>query len=222
MRRKDNFDLQEVLGRVEAAVEPFPPAALFVLADEGYESAFHILVACILSIRTRDETMLPAARALFARANGPEQILALKPREIEDLIHPCGFYPSKAVQIQDIARQVVEQHAGVLPCDEDVILSLKGVGPKCANLVLGIACGKGGIAVDAHVHRIVNRWGYVRTKTPEETMGRLEKKVPRELWLDVNRLLVPFGKHICAPIGPRCSICPVEPMCRQVGVKSHR
>jgi endonuclease-3 len=219
---KQPFEIATALRLIRAAVQPYPKAALFELADEGHGSVFEILVACILSIRTRDETTLPAARRLFARARTPAEVAALTPAEIDALIRDCTFHEVKAPRIHDIARLAVAEHGGELPCDPDVLLALHGVGPKCANLVLGIACGMPFIGVDVHVHRVTNRWGYVETKTPEKTMRALTEKLPRRYWVEINKLLVPFGKHICTGGAPKCSTCPVLAMCRQVGVTTHR
>jgi endonuclease III len=219
---KQPFDIDVVMERLVEAVRPFPKAALFALAEDGYHSPFEQLVACIISIQTRDETTLPVARRLFARARTPEEVGHLTPAQIDELIGACTFHEAKAPQIQAIARRVVAEYGGQLPCDRDVLLSLAGVGPKCANLVLGIACGQPHVAVDVHVHRVTNRWGYVATTTPERTMIALEARLPRQYWVEINRLLVPFGKHICTGVRPRCSTCPVLDMCRQVGVTSHR
>ena len=219
---KQPFDIDVVMERLVEAVRPFPKAALFALADDGYRSAFEQLVACIISIQTRDETTLPVARRLFAHARTPEKVGRLTPAEIDEMIGACTFHEAKAPQIQAIARRVVAEYDGQLPCDRDVLLSFAGVGPKCANLVLGIACGQPHVAVDVHVHRVTNRWGYVATSTPERTMAALEARLPRRYWVEINRLLVPFGKHICTGVRPRCSTCPVLDMCRQVGVTSHR
>jgi endonuclease-3 len=216
------FDIDETLRRVREAVRPYARAALFELADEGCRSVFEQLVACIISIRTRDETTLPTARRLFAKARTPAQVAALSVAEIDALIGACTFHEPKAQTIHDIARQAVAEHGGELPCDREVLLALRGVGPKCASLVLGIACGHPFIGVDVHVHRVTNRWGYVQTKTPEKTMTALEAKLPRRYWLEINELLVPFGKHVCTGTAPKCSTCPLLDMCRQVGVTTHR
>jgi len=116
---------------------------------------------------------------------------------------------------------VADEYAGVLPCDDSVLRSFRGVGPKCAHLALGIACGQLRISVDVHVHRVTNRWGYVRTRTPEETMAALEQRLPPRHWVEINALLVPFGKHVCTGRLPKCSVCPVLDMCQQVGVTAH-
>lgn len=219
---KEPFDIDRVMAAVEAAVQGMPKAALFELAEEGYTTPFEQLVACVLSIRTLDEVTLPTARRLFARARTPEQVAALTPEEIDALIGAVSFHEAKARQIHTIARRVSDELGGQVPCDDAVLQSFPGVGPKCAHLTLGIACGQAVISVDVHVHRITNRWGYVQTRTPEETMLALEQRLPQRYWIDINRLLVPFGKHVCTGRLPRCSTCPVRRMCRQVGVTSHR
>jgi endonuclease III len=219
---KRAFDIEVAIERLRAAVAPYPKAALFELAGEGYTSVFELLAACIISIRTRDETTLPVARRLFARARTPAEMVQLSPDEIDELIGACTFHEPKARQIHEIARRAVDEHGGAVPCDEEVLLSFRGVGPKCANLVLGIACGHSSIGVDIHVHRVTNRWGYVQAPTPEKTMVALQKKLPRDYWVEINALLVPFGKHVCTGHLPKCSTCPLLEMCRQVGVEAHR
>ncbi|MEW5928347.1 MAG: endonuclease III [Gemmatimonadota bacterium] len=214
--------MHEALRRIEEAVRPFPRAAMFELAERGYGAAFEQLVACILSIRTLDEVMLPTALALFERARAPAEVAALTPEEIDAVIRSCTFHEGKARQIHDIARTVAEEHGGVLPCDEALMLGFRGVGPKCTNLVMGIACGEARIGVDVHVHRVTNRWGYVSAPTPERTMEALYDVLPAEHRVEINRLLVPFGKHVCTGRAPKCSTCPVLDMCRQVGVTAHR
>jgi endonuclease-3 len=219
---KRPFDIDAAVRRIRKAVEPYAKAAMFELAEDGFDSAFEQLVACIISIRTYDEVMLPTARRLFARARTPRQMSGLTPEEIDEIIRPSTFHENKARQIHAIARRVVEEYGGELPCDSGVLLSFKGVGPKCANLVLGIACGQPFIGVDIHVHRVTNRWGYVKARTPEKTMEALADKLPRRYWVEINRLLVPFGKHICTNQRPHCSTCPVLEMCEQVGVTNPR
>ena len=219
---KQPFDIDHALGRIRAAMVPFAPAAMFALADLDHRSAFEQLVACVISIRTYDEVSLPAARRLFAAARTPEEVTALTPEAIEALIRPAIFYERKARQIRAIAERVVTEFGGEAPCDAAALRSFAGVGPKCANLAAGIACGIPVISVDVHVHRVTNRWGYVRASTPERTMAALEAVLPQDHWIELNRLLVPFGKHVCTGTLPRCSTCPVLDMCRQVGVTAHR
>ena len=219
---KATFDIDLALQRIDKAVQPFPKAAMFALFDEGFTSAFEQLVACIISIRTYDEVMLPTARRLFAQARTPQALSQLGPQGIQAIIRPSTFYENKARQIHAIAQRVQDEYGGVLPCERDVLLSFPGVGPKCANLVLGLACNQPFIGVDIHVHRVTNRWGYVETSTPERTMLALEAKLPSPYWIEINRLLVPFGKHICTGSRPHCSTCPLLEMCAQVGVENPR
>jgi endonuclease III len=195
---------------------------MFALAEEGHRSLFEQLVACILSIRTRDEVSLEAARRLFGKAREPQQLARLDHATLDRLIHDTSFHEAKAGQILEIARRTVAEHGGELPCDETVLRGFRGVGPKCAHLALGIACGERLISVDIHVHRVTNRWGYVSAPTPERTMAALQQKLPRRYWVEINALLVPFGKHVCTGRLPKCSTCPVLEMCAQVGVGAHR
>lgn len=195
---------------------------MFALAEEGHRSLFEQLVACILSIRTRDEVSLEAARRLFAVAREPEQVAGLGETALDRLIGDVAFHEPKARQIVEIAGRTLAEHGGRLPCVEAVLRGFRGVGPKCAHLALGIACGERLISVDIHVHRVTNRWGYISAPTPERTMAGLMKKLPRRYWVEINALLVPFGKHVCTGRLPRCSTCPVLAMCRQVGVGKHR
>ena len=222
MNQKKPFDIGLGMRRIKAAVRPWPKAALFELAEEGFNSTFEQLVACIISIRTYDEVTLPVARKLFERARTPAEVSKLTYEELDALINLSTFHERKASQILAIARRAVDEYDGNIPCDSEVLRSFSGVGPKCANLVLGIACGEPFISVDIHVHRVTNRWGDVQTSTPEKTLMALEAKLPRRYWIEINRLLVPFGKHICTGNLPHCSTCPVLDMCQQVGVKAHR
>ncbi|MFL5576657.1 MAG: endonuclease III domain-containing protein [Gemmatimonadaceae bacterium] len=220
--RKRPFDVAEVLRRIRAEVARYADAAMFELYDRGHTSLFEQLVACVISIRTRDEVSLPAALRLFARARTPAAVARLGPDEIDRLIGDATFHENKARQIHEIARRAAEELGGELPCDAESLLTFRGVGPKCANLALGIACGQRRISVDVHVHRVTNRWGYVRAPTPEATLAALERTLPERYWVEINRLLVPFGKHVCTGRLPKCSTCPVLEYCRQVGVTEHR
>jgi endonuclease-3 len=179
---------------------------------------FLTLIGCILSLRTKDETTAAAACRLFARAATPEEILALEPATLERLIYPVGFYRTKVRVIRDICRDLLARFDGRVPNDIDALLSLKGVGRKTANLVITEAFRQPGICVDTHVHRISNRWGLVRTATPDKTEQALRAMLPRRHWLDYNRILVAFGQTICHPTSPRCSICPVAVRCPRIGV----
>jgi endonuclease III len=181
-----------------------------------------VLIACILSLRTQDTTTGPAAARLFALADTPAALLRLTPRQIERAIYPVGFYRTKARVLRGISRDLIERHGGRVPDTIEALLTLNGVGRKTANLVVTMGYGKPGICVDTHVHRISNRLGYVRTRTPEQTEMALRARLPRQYWIGYNDLLVSFGQNICTPVSPRCSTCPVSPLCRRVGVTSSR
>ena len=219
---KKPFDLNTMLNRIENAVAKYPKAAMFQLYEEGFTSLFEQLISCIISIRTLDETTIPVSKRLFAKARTPEQIASLSMNELDELLHGSTFPYQKAGTISGIAKTAIEQYNGTFPADFDVLTAMKGVGPKCANLALGIATQQAAISVDIHVHRVVNRWGFVQTTQPEQTMLALQEKVDKKKWIDINRLLMPFGKHICTGKAPHCSTCPVLEFCRQVGVTSHR
>ena len=219
---KEPFNIDRAMDVLRVEVQRFRKAALFELYDDGYTSAFDQLIACMISIRTRDEDTVPITKRLFQRARTPAALSQLPVAEINQLLLGSTFREGKAPQILEIARIVTTRYGGELPCDLEKLLAFKGVGIKCANLVLGIACGQPRVGVDVHVHRITNRWGYVATSTPEKTTLALEKGLPKAYWVEINALLVPFGKHVCTGTAPRCSNCPVLSMCQQVGVTSHR
>lgn len=219
---KKSFDIPDMLKKIEKATRPYPKAAMFELYQKGYTSLFEQLISCIISIRTLDETTIPLSEKLFSLARTPNELLRLSPQELEKLLVGSQFPGQKAYTMLGIAKAAVEDYGGNLPADYEKLTSLKGVGPKCAKLALGVAAGFPGISVDVHVHRVVNRWGLVQTKTPEVTMATLEEIIPKKKWIDVNRLLMPFGKHICVLHSPFCSTCPVLEYCQQVGVTKHR
>lgn len=212
------FDIHEAVRRLREVVAPLPKAALFDLYDQGYTTLFEQLIACIISIRTYDEVTVPTSIKLFSRARTPEAIHALSPQQIDALIIESTFHEAKSYQIHAIAERTIKEYDSKLPADFGALTSFKGVGPKCANLALGIASGEARIGVDIHVHRVTNRWGYVHTDTPEKTLYALEEKLPKAYWVEINRLLVPFGKHICKGTIPRCSHCTLLFMCPQIGI----
>lgn len=222
MPEKEAFDIDRAMQLVREEVAELPKAALFDLYDQGYTSLFEQLVACMISVRTYDEVTVPTSLRLFEKARTPEKMRLLSVEEIDAAIRDSTFHEGKARQIRTISEAIVKEHGGQLPCDFDTLLSFKGVGPKCANLALGIACQQMRIGVDIHVYRITNRWGYVQAKTPEKTMLVLEEKLPEQYRVEINRLLVPFGKHVCKGVSPLCSQCSLLSMCQQVDVIHHR
>lgn len=216
------FDLENVLNRIEQAIAGFPKAAMFDLYERGYNTLFEQLISCIISVRTMDETTIPVSLRLFDKARTPEAMLLLPHEKLVQLLYGSTFPGQKADTILGIAKIAVEKYNGQLPADFNELIALKGVGPKCANLALGVAAKLPGISVDIHVHRVVNRWGITKTAQPEQTMVFLQNNIPQEKWIDLNRLLMPFGKHICTGTLPHCSTCPVLEYCEQVGVTKHR
>lgn len=216
---KEPFNIDLAIELITKEVEHFPKAGLFELAQEGFNSPFQLLVACIISIRTLDEVMLPTARQLFAYAGTPDKVSRLSQTEIDHLIKTCTFHERKAEQILQISQKIMTEYNGNLPCKPEILLSFNGVGPKCANLVMGIVTGEAKIAVDTHVHRITNRWDYVQTSNPEKTLLALEEKLPKKYWIEINRVLVPFGKNICGANRPKCLSCPINNMCPKIDVK---
>ena len=190
--------------------------------SERRRDPFEVLVTTILSLRTKDEVTREAAHRLFDKVHTPQDILDTKEQELARIIFPVGFYKTKAKNLKEISKDLIEKYEGSVPDDLDELLKLKGVGRKTANLVVTLAFGKPGICVDTHVHRVSNRLGYVATKTPEATEMALREKLPGRYWIEYNDLLVTWGQNICRPISPFCSKCAIRPYCRQVGVVTHR
>lgn len=219
---KKPFNLSIVLKRIEKAVKPYPKAAMFELYERGYTSLFEQLISCIISIRTLDETTIPLSEKLFQMVRTPKELIKLSPKKLEHLLHGATFPGQKAYTMLGIAKAAIDQYNGELPANFQKLTELKGVGPKCANLALGVSKKQAAISVDVHVHRVTNRWGFVETSSPEQTMLQLQQKVPQQKWIDINRLLMPFGKHVCTGRLPHCSACAVLEYCRQVGVASHQ
>jgi endonuclease-3 len=192
------------------------------ISEATARDPFKILIGCLLSLRTKDETTGPAAARLFALADTPAGILALPTATIERAIFPVGFYRTKARVLHRVCRDLLDRFDGRVPADLDALLTLHGVGRKTANLVVTFGFGLPGICVDTHVHRITNRLGFVRTRSPEETEMALRRRLPPRHWIELNDLLVAFGQTICHPTSPRCSQCPVVRACRRVGVRRSR
>jgi endonuclease III len=216
------FEIQQAMAALQAEAPLWAETALTIVARTMGRDPFKILIGCLLSLRTKDETTGPAAARLFARAGSPGEMLSIPVEKIEQAIYPVGFYRTKAKTILKVCRALVEHHAGQVPDTIEALLDLKGVGRKTANLVLTLGFQKPAMCVDTHVHRISNRWGYVRTKDPEQTEFALRRKLPKGYWLIYNDLLVAFGQNICKPISPLCRQCPLDAVCPKLGVRQHR
>jgi endonuclease-3 len=224
MRRSptDARAMSRMIARLQRAAPAWDTTALAAVAQATARDPFRILIGCLLSLRTKDETTGPASARLFALADTPAAMLALPTRTIERAIYPVGFYRTKARVVRRVCRDLLERFEGRVPSDLDALLTLHGVGRKTANLVVTFAFGLPGICVDTHVHRISNRLGFVRTRTPGETEQALRRRLPPRHWVGLNDLLVAFGQNICRPTSPYCSRCPIAGSCPRIGVRQAR
>jgi len=216
-----NRTIDRVLAAVREADRAWEPAAVAKIA-EASRDPFRVLISCILSQQTKDEVTAAASARLYRLADRPGAIVGLPARHIAEVIYPVSFYRTKAKTIRRVCQTLLGRFGGRVPDSLEALLNLRGVGRKTANLVLTVGYRKPGICVDTHVHRISNRWGYVRTRTPVQTEMALRRTLPRRHWIHYNDLLVPFGRHLCRPVSPFCSRCPVARWCARVGVTRHR
>ncbi len=214
-------DIGKVIRLIEKEVAKWELPIVSSLAEEQ-SGPFPILISTILSLRTKDEVTAKAAERLLTLAKTPEEMSRLSEGKIIKAIYPVGFYRTKAKTILHISKELIERFHSRVPDTIEQLLTLKGVGRKTANLVVALGYNKKGLCVDTHVHRISNRLGYVKTKTPEETEFALRRKLPSKYWLRYNTLMVAFGRHVCVPISPFCSRCPVFAFCDRVNVVRSR
>lgn len=213
--------LGKVIAILKKESENWNVPIVTLVANTG-KSPYRVLISCLLSLRTKDETTAEAVKRLFARADTPQEMLKLPLKEIEKLIFPVGFFRVKAKLMHSVSEHLLEIHGGKVPDDMDKLLAIKGVGRKTANLVLTEAFEQDAMCVDVHVHRISNRFGYVKTRNPHETEMALRTQLPRKYWSEYNALLVAFGQHLCRPVSPHCSACPVRRYCPRIGVRTSR
>jgi endonuclease-3 len=213
----NNDNIDEVISLVKKQIEKFK--APYVTRISSEKNPFKILVSTILSSRTKDEITKQASQRLFLKVKNPNDLIKLSIKEIEKLIYPVGFYRVKARNLKKLAEVLIKDYNGKVPNSINELIKLPGVGRKTANLVVTLGFNKYGICVDTHVHRIVNRWGYIKTKTPEETEYALRKKLPKKYWKKINSILVVFGQNICTPILPKCSSCNLNNICPKNNVK---
>ena len=214
-------DIHAALRVLRREVRQWPEPVIGVVARDSRDP-FRILITCLLSLRTKDRTTAEAGRRLFALAADPASMGRLSQRKLERTIYPVGFYRTKAKQIRGICKRLLSDFGGRTPGSIEALLTLPGVGRKTANLVVTVGYRKPGICVDVHVHRISNRWGYIRTNTPEESEEALRNQLPAQFWITYNDLLVPFGQNICQPVSPWCSRCRITKYCERVGVARSR
>ncbi|HNV24242.1 MAG TPA: endonuclease III [Candidatus Omnitrophota bacterium] len=216
-----NKNIADVIRILRKKVKSLPDPSV-TLVGKRWRDPFLVLISCILSLRTKDQTTLPASERLFRLADNPTDMSTLNVKEIEKAIYPVGFYRTKSKNILGICQDLLNKFQGKVPDDLDILLTLKGVGRKTANLVLTEGFGKPGICVDTHVHRISNRLGYVKTKTPYETEMALRAKLPLPYWISYNSLLVLWGQNVCRPLSPLCSSCAIQNFCAKKEVKKSR
>lgn len=216
----NDVELPKAISLIKKAVAGWKTPAVTEIARD--KNPYRVLVSCILSLRTLDKTTGEASARLFRLADSPVKISGLTEQEIERAIYPVGFYRTKAKVIKEISARLLEDYEGRVPDSMEELLKLPGVGRKTANLVATMGFGLPGICVDTHVHRITNRWGYVKTKTPDETETALRARLPKKYWIEINDLLVTFGQNQCRPISPICSTCVVAKFCDRVGVGTSR
>ncbi len=207
--------IDKVIENLEAAKQP---QSDFVKLMDRFKNPFLVLIACILSLRTNDKTTYPATLRMLEIGRTPEAFAKCDVKELEKAIYPVGFYANKAKQIKELSQILYEKMDSKVPDEIDELVKFKGVGRKTANLVLALGFNKPAICVDVHVHRICNRLGYVKTKTPEETEFALREKLPEKYWLIINTILVTHGQNVCKPIKPDCANCPISDYCNRVGV----
>jgi endonuclease-3 len=218
--KKQDFNIVEGLKKLKKAVRKFRTPSVTVIAKKN--DPFAVLVSCIISLRTRDEVTKLASARLFTLAKLPAELLKLPNDKIEKAIYPAAFYRKKTKSLKDLCHVLVKEYSGEVPDKLEELLKLKGVGRKTANLTLILGHNKPGICVDIHVHRISNRWGYVKTKSPDETEMVLREILPKRFWKGYNDLLVSFGQNLCKPVSPYCGSCPIEDQCPKIGVNRFR
>jgi endonuclease-3 len=192
------------------------------IIDEYGKNPYLILIGCLLSLRAKDISTIHVCRDLFSRVKTPQELLALPEDDLRKIIFKTGFYQNKARVLREVSRTIIEAFDGRVPDTYEQLISIKGVGPKTANLVLGMAFDVPSICVDTHVHRISNRLGLIKTKTVEQTEVELKRLLDKKDWITWNKLLVIWGQNICAPISPKCSQCAISHVCKKVGVIKSR
>jgi endonuclease-3 len=201
---------------VQALIDAKQPQSDFVKLMDGFKNPYLVLIACILSLRTNDKTTYPATLKMLKLAKTPQEMMNIDAEELANAIYPVGFYKNKAIQIIELSKRIVNEYNGKVPNSIDELCKFKGVGRKTANLVMTLGFGEPAICVDVHVHRIFNRIGYVKTKTPEETEFALREKLPKEFWIPINTLMVTHGQNVCKPIKPKCDECPINIFCNKL------
>jgi len=218
MKRNIQEKIKSIIPLLRKHTKSFTPPLVDQIITEFGHDPYLILISCLLSLRAKDIVTIHVCRTLFKRVRTPQELLSLSQKQLEQIIFKSGFYKNKAQVLREVSKTILDKYHGKVPCSEHALLSIKGIGRKTANLVLGLACNIRAICVDIHVHRISNRLGLITTKTPEETELALEKILPQCYWTEWNKLLVTWGQNVCTPRVPKCSQCAIKHLCKQVGV----
>jgi endonuclease-3 len=211
-----------ILELLSNGTKDMPPTLTTSLVQEFGRDPFIILISCLLSLRAKDSATYPVSKKLFAKARTPQELLSIPIEELEELFYTLGFYRRKALAVRSVSQELIERFQGKVPHNEEELLSIKGVGRKTAQLVLGSAFNVPTICIDTHVHRIANRLGWVETSHVDDTERELKRLIPQKYWLEINTYLVLWGQNICAPISPKCSKCVLSRLCPKVGVGKRR
>lgn len=219
-RTMKNGDIDMAIDILKEEALKWKKPSVTLVAEK--KDPFQVLVSCLISLRTKDEVTGPASERLFSLADTPLRMLILNQSQIEEAIYPAGFYRKKAKDILALSQRLVDEYESIVPDDVDELLKMKGVGRKTANLVVTLGYNRPGICVDTHVHRITNRWGYIKTRTPDQSETALRKKLPKRHWIIINDLLVTYGQNLCTPVSPYCSRCRLYDFCDRAGVERSR
>lgn len=214
--------IQEIITTLRQETKPFVEPLVDIIIKEYGKDPYLILISCLLSLRAKDIVTIHVCRDLFAVARRPQEMVALSQTELEKIIRRIGFFKNKAQVLREVSRVLLETFDGRVPKTREQLLTIKGVGPKTASLVLGLAYDTPAVCVDVHVHRISNRLGLIQTKTPEESEAVLETLLPKKYWIEWNKLLVMWGQNVCAPVSPKCSGCVIKHLCKRIGVTKSR
>ena len=218
----DRTEIVQIIKILRKATRKMVDPAVTQIVTEFGQDPFLILISCLLSLRTKDTISLPISRNLFAIARTPQALIKIPISKLEKILYSIGFYRKKARLLHNVSKDLIKRFDGRVPNTKAELVSIEGIGPKTANLVLAEGFGIPAICVDTHVHRIANRLGLVKTKTPDQTEKALARIVPKRYWIELNPLLVIWGQNICQPVLPRCSICPLKSLCPRVGVRKSR
>lgn len=222
MKKNENKSIDEIVSILKDATQLFEEPLVDTMIKEFGKDPYIILISCLLSLRAKDTTTVHVCRDLFSRAKTPQEIIGMSRVELEKIVFKTGFYKTKARVLQEVSQVLLARFDGNVPQTAEELLSIKGVGLKTAHLVMGLAFDQQRVCVDTHVHRISNRLGLIKTQIPDQSEAALRAVLPVKYWTYWNKLLVMWGQNICTPLSPKCSRCPINHLCKRVGVIKSR